>query len=142
MNERIASEFYEEHKMKPGKDFRLEVLKMSKEDMYDYLELRHGDNVFGWMKKLRETEDSNTRLRDKLESLQNELEELKKADGGLTSEFIKEIKADNIVNKRKLFEAQTLIGRLENWITKNVPTKFVNTKHPKTLFKEYKNETL
>lgn len=142
MNERIAFEFYEEHKMKPGKDFRLEVLKMSKEDVYDYLELKHGENVYGWMQKFWKSERSNEILRDKLEALQNELEELKKADGGLTSEFIKEIKADNVINKRKLFEAQILIGKLENWITKNVPTKFVNIKHPKTLFKEYKNETL
>lgn len=35
MDERKVNAFYEEHKMKTGKDYRLEVLKMSKEDIHE-----------------------------------------------------------------------------------------------------------
>jgi len=56
MDENKVNAFYEEHKMKIGKDYRLEVLKMSKEDIYDYLDWKHQDNVHEWRKALSASE--------------------------------------------------------------------------------------
>jgi len=69
MDERKVNAFYEEHKMKTGKEYRLEVLKMSKEDIYDYLDWKHGDNIHEWRKSLWESENKVKRLQKELSEL-------------------------------------------------------------------------
>jgi hypothetical protein len=69
MDERTVNAFYEQHKMKIGKDYRLEVLKMSKEDIYDYLDWRHGDNVHEWRQALSLSESKVKRLQKELSDL-------------------------------------------------------------------------
>lgn len=49
-----ARAFYEEHKHKIGKDFRLEVLKMSKEDVFDFMDEHGQDLIHGWRQRLHE----------------------------------------------------------------------------------------
>ena len=51
-----AREFHETHKMKIGRDYRLEFLKLSKEDIYDFLETKYGDYIHVWRQKLQESE--------------------------------------------------------------------------------------
>lgn len=51
-----ARKFHEEHKMKIGRDYRLEFLKLSKEDIYDFLETKYGDYIHVWRTKLQESE--------------------------------------------------------------------------------------
>lgn len=43
-----AREFYEQHKMKIGRLFREEFLKLSKEDIYDYLDNIYQDKIHEW----------------------------------------------------------------------------------------------
>jgi hypothetical protein len=66
MDEHKVNAFYEEHKMKIGKDYRLEVLKMSKEDIYDYLDWKHQDNVHEWRKALFASEYKVKQLEKKI----------------------------------------------------------------------------
>jgi hypothetical protein len=66
MDGREVNAFYEEHKMKTGKDYRLEILKMSKEDIYDYLDWRHQDIVHGWRQALFASENKVASLEKKL----------------------------------------------------------------------------
>jgi len=60
-----AHAFYEEHKHLKGKDYRLEILKHSKEDVYDLLDNIHQDNIFEWIGALgssRRLEASRTEM--------------------------------------------------------------------------------
>lgn len=63
MEEREINAFYEEHKMKPGKEYREEILKMSKEDMYDYLDWKHQDCIHGWRTALFKAENEVAQLK-------------------------------------------------------------------------------
>ncbi len=57
-----ARMFHEEHKMKIGRDYRLEFLKLSKEDIYDFLETKYGDYIHVWRQKLHESEIKEKQL--------------------------------------------------------------------------------
>lgn len=72
MDGQQVNAFYEEHKMKKGKDYRLEVLKFSKEDIYDYLDYRHSDNIHGWRTLLQEEQIKNKRLTEEIEKLKQD----------------------------------------------------------------------
>lgn len=65
-----AREFYEAHKMKKGSDFRLEYLKLSKEDIYDFMDELMSDRIHEWRQELHRSKDKATRLESKIESLQ------------------------------------------------------------------------
>ena len=100
--------FYEEHKQKTGKEYRLAVLKMDKEDIYDYLDYYHSENCFNWLQKSHQDSDKINRLTEKNESLQKELDELKKIDDGLASNYIKELKNERTTSVLKLNKANDL----------------------------------
>jgi hypothetical protein len=67
-----ARAFYEAHKKKIGRDFRLEFLKLSKEDIYDYLDNIDSDKIHGWREKLWETENREKRLISQFDKLKAE----------------------------------------------------------------------
>ncbi len=66
MDERQINAFYEEHKMKPGKEYKEEILKMSKEDMYEYLDWKHQDCIHGWRQALFASQDKVALLEKKI----------------------------------------------------------------------------
>lgn len=74
MDSKQAEAFYAEHCMKKGKDYRLEVLKMSKEDVYDYLDERHQDTVHGWRVSLQDSNIRNARLEAVVAELKQQIE--------------------------------------------------------------------
>jgi len=86
MESHEVHKFYEEHKMKIGKEYRLEVLKMSKEDIYDYLDHKHQDNVHHWRTSLMESDSKyQKRMREihkeyniEIEKLRDSLKEARK----------------------------------------------------------------
>ena len=69
-----AKAFDEKHKGKIGKDYRLEMLKLSKEDIYDFLDNLHQDNAFEWMKALGASRRAETFYIEKLDKIQKTLE--------------------------------------------------------------------
>ena len=131
--------FYEEHKQKTGKEYRLAVLKMDKEDIYDYLDYYHSENCFNWLQKSHQDSDKINRLTEKNESLQKELDELKKIDDGLASNYIKELKNERTTSVLKLNKANDLIDRIEHWIKNKVPSNLININPTKKAIKDYKN---
>ena len=134
--------FYEEHKQKTGKEYRLAVLKMDKEDIYDYLDYYHSENCFNWLQKSHQDSDKINRLTEKNESLQKELDELKKIDDGLASNYIKELKNERTTSVLKLNKANDLIDRIEHWIKNKVPSNLININPTKKAIKDYKNESI
>lgn len=68
---RQAEEFHETHKMKIGRDYRLEFLNLSKEDIYDFLEVKYSNYIHGWRQKLWESERQVEALKHKIENLQS-----------------------------------------------------------------------
>lgn len=134
--------FYEEHKQKTGKEYRLAVLKMDKEDIYDYLDYYHSENCFNWLQKSHQDSDKINRLTEKNESLQKELDELKKIDDGLASNYIKELKNERTTSVLKLNKANDLIDRIEHWIKNKVPSNLININPTKKAIKDYKNENI
>lgn len=64
-----ARAFHETHKMKIERDYRLEFLKLSKEDIYDFLETKYGDYIHVWRQKLSEAEDSVKILKEEIARL-------------------------------------------------------------------------
>ena len=70
---RQAEEIHETHKMKSGRDYRLEFLKLSNEDIYDFLEVKYGNYIHEWKKKLWESERQVEVLKHKIENLQSEM---------------------------------------------------------------------
>ncbi len=140
MTETNFRAFHEEHKHKIGSEYRLEVLKMSKEDIYDYLDCKHSDNCFEWLRRTVKLDSQVKSLTDKSDALQKELDELKQVDNGLASEYIKKIAEDKNNSVLKLIKANELIDRIEHWIKNTVPTKLINIKPTKNAIKEYKNE--
>ena len=72
-----AQTFYELHKMKKGKDFRLEFLKLDKELMYDYLDNINQDRIHEWRAALQTEKLKTKRLEEKIEQLESELDEYK-----------------------------------------------------------------
>lgn len=140
MEEQQIRAFIEEHKHKSGKDYRLEVLKMSKEDIYDFLDAKHSDNCYAWLQSAHKDADKIKYLSDKNESLQKELDELKKVDDGLASNYIKELKNERTNSVLKLNKANDLIDRIEHWIKTKVPAKLINITPTKKAIKDYKDE--
>lgn len=142
MKENEFNAFYEEHKNKVGKDYRLAVLKMDKEDIYDYLDYYHSENCFKWLQKSHQDSDKINRLTEKNEALQEELYELKKIDDGLASNYIKELKNERTTSVLKLNKANDLIDRVEHWIKNKVPSNLININPTKKAIKDYKNESI
>lgn len=68
-----ARAFYEAHKNKIGKDYRLEVLKLSKEDMYDFLDVISCDNVWGWKGIIHKKETQLSEAQARVEKLKTAL---------------------------------------------------------------------
>lgn len=134
--------FYEEHKQKTGKEYRLAVLKMDKEDIYDYLDYYHSENCFKWLQKSHQDSDKVNRLTEKNEALQKELDELKQIDKGIASDLIKKLKEERSSAILKLNNANDLINRIEHWIKNKVPSKLININPTKNAIKEYKNENI
>ena len=134
--------FYEEHKQKTGKEYRLAVLKMDKEDIYDYLDYYHSENCFNWLQKSHQDSDKINRLTEKNESLQKELDELKIIDDGLAWNYIKELKNERTTSVLKLNKANDLIDRIEHWIKNKVPSNLININPTKKAIKDYKNESI
>src|SRR3990167_3704570 len=64
-----AQNFHETHKMKIGRDYRLEFLKLCKEDIYDFLETKYEDCIHEWRIKLQESEHREERLKNLLKEL-------------------------------------------------------------------------
>ncbi len=127
MEENKIRAFYEEHKNKTGSEYRLEILKMSKEDIYDYLDFMHSENCFEWLKKSNDSDIKIKTLTKKVSDLQKELDELKQVDNGLASDYIKKITEDKNNSVLKLIKAEELIDRIEHWIKNTVPAKSLIT---------------
>ncbi len=142
MEENKIRAFYEEHKNKIGSEYRLEILKMSKEDIYDYLDFKHSDNCFEWLRRTAKLDSQVKSLTDKSNALQKELDELKQIDNGLASNYIKQLKDEKTSSVLKLIKADDLIDRIEHWIKNTVPSKLININPTKKAIKEYKNETI
>jgi hypothetical protein len=70
-----ARAFHETHKMKIGRDYRLEFLKLSKEDIYDFLENIYGDYIHGWRQNLGESQNTEKRLTSKINELKEAMQE-------------------------------------------------------------------
>lgn len=140
MKENEFNAFYEEHKNKKGEDYRLAVLKMDKEDIYDYLDYYHSENCFNWLQKSHQDSDKLNRLTEKNEALQKELDELKQVDNGESSDLIKKLKNERTDSVLKLNKANDLIDRLEHWIKTKVPAKLININPTKKAIKDYKDE--
>ena len=68
-----AREFRETHKMKTGWDFRAEMLKLSKEEIYDYLDTISSDTIYGWSQRLSESENNEKYLKRELERLKSQI---------------------------------------------------------------------
>lgn len=142
MKENEFNAFYEEHKNKKGEDYRLAVLKMDKEDIYDYLDYYHSENCFNWLQKSHQDSDKVNRLMEKNDALQKELDELKQIDDGLASNYIKELKNERTTSVLKLNKANDLIDRIEHWIKNKVPSNLININPTKKAIKDYKNESI
>ena len=68
-----AREFWEAHKMKIGKDYRLEFLKLPKEDIFDFLDVLHSDNVHEWRQSLWESRNREAEMGKEIKKLEEEL---------------------------------------------------------------------
>ncbi len=54
--------FYEKNKMLTGYEFRMEMLKLPKEDIFDFQDVIMEDKIAGWWKALNDTERKLLRL--------------------------------------------------------------------------------
>lgn len=73
LTEEDINVFREEHKMKTGHDYRLEVLKMSKENIHDFLCHKYQDYIHGWRILVQESEAKTRNLENKIKQLESEL---------------------------------------------------------------------
>lgn len=76
MDSKQTIAFRKEHGNKKEKDFRLEVLKMSKEDIYDFWDNKHSDDVHGWRLLLQESNNKVRYLEESLQKLNIEIRTL------------------------------------------------------------------
>ena len=76
MTEQEIYNFKKEHKGKTFGQIRLELLKFSKDDVYDYLEWYYEDLIHGWRQKLSSTESILDTITTELKKIKEELSDL------------------------------------------------------------------
>jgi hypothetical protein len=64
-----ARQFYEDNKHLTGKLIREKFLTLPPEQMYDYLDVLHGDMIHEWRQSLFASENENKRLTEKLNNV-------------------------------------------------------------------------
>lgn len=72
-----ARQFYDNHKHLSGKDFRTELLKLSKEEIFDYSQVISDDIIAGWSSALHKSDVRAKSLQSKVEELEAELSSIK-----------------------------------------------------------------
>lgn len=61
------------HTNKLGRDYRLEILKLSKEEIYDFLEVKYEDYIEGWAMLLQDSKNECNALKRKITRLEEQL---------------------------------------------------------------------
>lgn len=75
MDETAIRAFHKEHEHKTGGQLREELLKLSKEEMYDYMDFMEQEKIHGWRTALWEASSRSEALSDKIVKLKAQIPE-------------------------------------------------------------------